>query len=178
MSEEVKTNDVTISNVEEKEITKANGGAALFGIIFGQILSIALVIVSGFILDRSIDLPRAVGGIGLFVGIALIVVFSIMYAGLKVVHPNEAAVYTFFGKYYGTIKEAGDGKYYVEIGGIAPQSLNEAITLTVTSGEQSISVTYGPMNYMERMSEKGSENLQLLLKAMYNYYLAAAAYVG
>lgn len=111
MSEEVKTNDVTISNVEEKEITKANGGAALFGIIFGQILSIALVIVSGFILDRSIDLPRAVGGIGLFVGIALIVVFSIMYAGLKVVHPNEAAVYTFFGKYYGTIKEAGF--YYI-----------------------------------------------------------------
>ena len=78
----------------------------------------------------------------------------------------------------GTVKEAADGKYYVEIGEIAPQSLNDIITLTVTSGVESISVVYGPMNYMERMSEKGSEDLQLLLKAMYNYHIAAAEYVG
>ena len=57
MSEETKTNDVTFSNVEEKEIVKANGGAALFGIIFCQLLSIALVIVSGLIVDKTIELP-------------------------------------------------------------------------------------------------------------------------
>ncbi len=111
MSEETKTNDLTFSNVEEREIVKTNGAAALFGIIFGQLLSIALIIVSGLIVDKTIELPAPVGGIGLFAGIVLIVVFSIMYAGLKVVHPNEAAVYTFFGKYYGTIKKAGF--YYI-----------------------------------------------------------------
>lgn len=37
----------------------------------------------------------------------LMIVVSVMFAGLKVIHPNEAAVYTLFGKYYGTIKEAG-----------------------------------------------------------------------
>ena len=78
----------------------------------------------------------------------------------------------------GTVKEAADGMYYVEIADIAPQSLDESITLTVQMGEQSIVVVYGPMNYIERMSEKGSADLQQLLKAMYNYYLAAVAYAG
>ena len=32
---------------------------------------------------------------------------------------------------------------------------------------------YGPMNYIVRMSEKGSVELQNLLKALYNYHLAA-----
>ena len=77
----------------------------------------------------------------------------------------------------GTLGES-NGMYYIEIGEIAPQSLDEAITLTIQSGEESITVTYGPMNYMERMSEKGSEDLQLLLKAMYNYHIAATEYVG
>lgn len=109
MSENEK--QLNVNDVVEKEITKANGAAALFGIILGEILAIALVICSGFILDRAIALPAVSGGIGLFVGVVLIMVFSTLFAGLKVVHPNEAAVYTFFGKYYGTIKKAGF--YYI-----------------------------------------------------------------
>ena len=78
----------------------------------------------------------------------------------------------------GTVKQAADGKYYVEIEGIVPQDLSQSITLTVQSGEQSIVVVYGPMNYIERMSEKGSAGLQQLLKAMYNYHLAAVEYAA
>ena len=60
---------------------------------------------------------------------------------------------------------------YVEFAEINPQDLDEAITVTVGG----ISVTYGPMNYMARMSVNGSENLKDLLKALYNYHLAAKA---
>lgn len=110
MSEKNET-QLNVNDVVEKEITKANGAAALFGIIIGEILAIAMVIRSGLILDGTIPLPTVSGGIGLFIGIVLIIVFSTLFAGLKVVHPNEAAVYTFFGKYYGTIKKAGF--YYI-----------------------------------------------------------------
>ena len=67
-----------------------------------------------------------------------------------------------------------DGLYYVEIGGILPQNLDQQIMLTVQNGEgKQLSVTYGPMNYIVRMNEKGDDELKALLKALYNYHLAA-----
>lgn len=68
-----------------------------------------------------------------------------------------------------------DGLYYVEIANINPQDLAASITLSVNG---SLNVTYSPMNYMVRMSVNGSTNLQALLKAMYNYHLAAVAYTS
>lgn len=98
MSKEVE-NKITTGNIEEREIKKANGAMALAGIIFGLILSIVMMICSG--------LFGAAGGIIVLMAVALMIFCCTMFAGLKVVHPNEAAVYTIFGKYYGTIKEAG-----------------------------------------------------------------------
>ncbi len=69
--------------------------------------------------------------------------------------------------------EKSDGMYYVEIDGINPQELGHSITLTVTNGSETITVIYGPMNYIVRMSTYGSANLKALLLAMYNYHLAA-----
>ena len=67
-----------------------------------------------------------------------------------------------------------DGLYYVEIDGILPQNLDQQITLTVTDAEGNIlTVTYGPMNYIVRMNEKGDDEIKALLKALYNYHLAA-----
>lgn len=71
-----------------------------------------------------------------------------------------------------------DGLYYVEIGNINPQDLANQITVTVTAGEQALTVSYGPMNYVVRKNAAGSDNLKALVKAMYNYYLAAVAYVN
>ncbi len=65
---------------------------------------------------------------------------------------------------------AQNGKYYIEIGDILPQNLNESITVTVNDG---LSVTYSPMNYMVNMGRKGSDNMKALVKALYNYHLAA-----
>ena len=105
MSEQVE-NKIKTSNIEEREITKANGGAALFGIIMGLIVSIGLIIVGAGLATES-----GLGVVIILAALVLITVFCIMFAGLKVIHPNEAAVYTFFGKYYGTIKNAGF--YYI-----------------------------------------------------------------
>ncbi len=71
---------------------------------------------------------------------------------------------------------AKDGMYYVEIADILPQDLEQQITLTAADVNSNIlSVTYGPMNYIVRMTQKDNENLRNLLKALYNYHLAAKA---
>ena len=59
--------------------------------------------------------------------------------------------------------------YYVEIADINPQDLDN--TLWASAG--GVTVSYCPMNYIVRMSQKGTENLQNLMKALYNYHVAA-----
>ena len=70
-----------------------------------------------------------------------------------------------------------NGDYYmVEIDGINPQDLDEQVIVIVTDAQgNSLTVNYGPMNYIVRMNAKGSDSLKALLKAMYNYHLAAEA---
>lgn len=71
---------------------------------------------------------------------------------------------------------AKDGMHYIEIADILPQNLDQQITLVATDANgSSLSVTYGPMNYIVRMNRKGDETTQNLMKALYNYYLAAKA---
>ncbi len=67
-----------------------------------------------------------------------------------------------------------DGLCYVELPGINPQDWDVGIELTVCDAAgNSLKVCYSPMNYIVRMNAKGSESLKALLKAMYNYHLAA-----
>ena len=66
-----------------------------------------------------------------------------------------------------------DGMWYVEIADINPQDLNKAITLSVND---TLFITYGPMNYMVRKRDSSNSNLVALLQAMYNYHLAAVTY--
>jgi len=40
-------------------------------------------------------------------GIVLMLVFSVISAGMRIVQPNQAVVLTFFGRYIGTLREAG-----------------------------------------------------------------------
>ena len=108
---------------------------------------------------------------------------TLKFYGASLVYRDKIAVRFYFsgsiegidfGDYTATQKEAG--LYYVEIADILPQDLDKQITLTATDAEgNEISVTYSPMNYIVRMNANGSDSLKALLKALYNYHLAAKA---
>lgn len=113
---------------------------------------------------------------------------GIRYYGASLIHRDKLAVRFYFtGDVSGcvfTVDEQtyepviGDGLSYIEITGILPQNLDEQITVTLTSGEDVLTVTYGPMNYIARMSAKGSADVQALVKALYNYHLAAKSLIA
>ena len=71
--------------------------------------------------------------------------------------------------------EENNDWWIVEATGIAPQDLDKNIQLTVTDGENTITANYSPMSYIIRMNKKQttSDTMKALLKAMYNYHLAA-----
>ena len=113
-------------------------------------------------------------------------VSDLSFYGASLVYRDRIAVrYYFTGDFTGCTFTANgntytpvakDGMYYIEIADILPQDLDQQITLTVTdASSNTLSVTYGPMNYIVRMNQKGTETLQDLLKALYNYHLAAKA---
>lgn len=85
----------------------------------------------------------------------------------------EGVSFTVAGKER-TPVEKEDGLYYIEIGDILPQNLDQQITVQVGD---SLTVAYSPMNYMVRMNQKGDVNMQNLMKALYNYHLMAKAFV-
>ena len=103
---------------------------------------------------------------------------GISFYGATLLFRNKIAVRYYFtgaitnvnaGDYTYTIGQK-DGLSYVEIADINPQDLDNAIAVTVN---ETLTVSYSPMNYIVRMSTKGSDNLKALMKAIYNYHLAA-----
>ena len=98
------------TDIKEKELHPMSGGAMLLLIILG-ILAGTAVFIAGIVMSVSTgkDMPGvAIGVAGALIGW---VVCPVLMAGLKIVKPNEARVFTLFGKYYGTVKESGF--YYV-----------------------------------------------------------------
>lgn len=71
-----------------------------------------------------------------------------------------------------------NGLWYIEVDNIVPQELDVPITVVVNDGTNEIFVTYSPMHYIVRKYANGPDNLKALLQAMYNYHLAAKAYVS
>lgn len=83
----------------------------------------------------------------------------------------EGKLFTVQGKEVEAMQK-GD-LYYVEIGDIMPYNLDVQYTITADD----LSVTYGPLNYIVRMSQKNDAALQNLMKALYNYYWTSLEYV-
>lgn len=85
--------------VEEREIHPVNG---LVVLILNILLMLACV-------------PLAIAGVQMKGGAPLVVlailyacvIGPILFAGIKILNPNEAYVFTLFGKYYGTLKKEG-----------------------------------------------------------------------
>ena len=112
---------------------------------------------------------------------------GISFYGASLVFRNKIAVRYYFtvigdtSGYTFTVNDTKyepllkDNLYYIEVADINPNQLSDAITVLVND---TLSVSYRPMNYIVRMSDKGSENLQALMQALYNYYLKAVAYTA
>ncbi len=72
-----------------------------------------------------------------------------------------------------------DGLYYVEIDNIIARDLGKLDKTIISTGSESMVVTYSPLSYVKLVLEgTASEdaNLANLTKALYNYYVAAAEY--
>lgn len=94
--------------MEEKVLKAKNGMAMLMLTSLVYLLSIAVVIMGGILLDNEIIV---LGVIMLVAGILWLCIGWIPFMGLRVLKPQEALVLTLFGKYIGTLK--GEGFYYV-----------------------------------------------------------------
>ena len=95
--------------VEEKRIRARGGMGILLLLLLLMVLSIAAVVFGIVFLAKE---SFVLGGILLGAGILFsCIVGPILFAGLKVLKPNEALVLTLFGKYYGTL--TGPGFFYV-----------------------------------------------------------------
>lgn len=94
--------------VEEKELHAGNGMLFLIAGIILVLVSLALIIVGGVLIENA---SITSGTIMLVIGIVLICICWIPFLGLKILKPQEALVLTLFGKYIGTLR--GEGFYFV-----------------------------------------------------------------
>lgn len=110
-------------------------------------------------------------------------VSGLRFYGASLVFENKIAVRYYFtgsveGVDFGDYDAISKGDmYYVEVPGINPQDYAKNITLSVTKGAETLAVSYSPLNYIIRMSEKGNDELKALLNALYGYHTAAIEYV-
>ncbi len=150
---------------EEKQAKATAGMPAL-------IMNLLLMIVTVIVLVLAI-IWLANGTVNMVLGVVLIVIATlyscligpILFAGLKILGPNEALVLTFFGKYYGTLR--GAGYFFVNpfVTAINPAADTNASTGNVGAAEKGakLSTTGGVMQI-----EMGSviKNKKISLKAM------------
>lgn len=112
------------------------------------------------------------------------------FYGATLVHETKIAVRFYFtGSTNGLSFTVGgdsveavekNGMYYVEIAGINPQDLGSDVTVVVSNGTDSLTVSYSPLDYMIRMYNKAdsTEATKAVAQALYGYYLAATAYTA
>ncbi|MDR0821242.1 MAG: SPFH domain-containing protein [Oscillospiraceae bacterium] len=93
-----------LTTPNEKLLNPPSGIGVLVLLILVTIGSFVGSIFFGVKLDND---GGALWGWLLALSIIVLIISSVLYGGFKSVQPNEAAVLTLFGKYYGTINRAG-----------------------------------------------------------------------
>ena len=98
--------------MEEKVLKKNKNGMAMLMLFIALYVAAIAAIVSGAMMTETAEASKPVIAIILIVvGVVYVGLGWIFFLGLKVLKPQEALVLTLFGKYVGTIKDAGF--YYV-----------------------------------------------------------------
>ena len=136
--------------MKEKILTgRKLGMAVLLGDIALLILAVAGVILSGINLDRYGDNPAGIAG--LIGSIVVLLAGWIPLLGLKVLKPQEAYVFTLFGKYVGTIRE--EGFYFV----------NPFCTAVNPAADTKLAQS-GDINTVPKLAIGGKEGAQAIAK--------------
>lgn len=119
---------------EEKIIHPSSGFGMLFLTILLILASIGGIVAAAFMLEGDIIV---LGTILMIISIIVMCLSPILFAGLKVLHPNEALVLTLFGKYYGTIED--NGFYFVNpfCTAVNPASSMAAISVAAAAAGKS-----------------------------------------
>ncbi len=100
-----------MEKLEERQMRAINGWAMFF-VVLAAIIGGCALMITGFSMVGGEDVPAhpeffALSAVGAVIFIAGI----ICSVGFKILQPNEALVFTLFGKYHGTLKK--DGFYFV-----------------------------------------------------------------
>mgnify|MGYP003288581113 CR=1 FL=1 len=116
-----------ISVVEEKAAKVKSGGLYLLLNLLGWVADIAAFVFGIIFLAVGADGGAGLVGLGvtlLVVSILGLIGMIIFTCGFHIIQPNQAMVFTLFGKYYGTVKEPGF--YYVNpfCSAVAPAKVN------------------------------------------------------
>ena len=136
-----------ISVVEEKKAKTKPGGAYLLLDLLGWAADIAAFVFGIIFMVKSVDfgtMPIGIGVTLLVVSILGFIGMIIFTCGFHIIQPNQAMVFTLFGKYYGTVKEPGF--YYVNLfcSAVSPAKTaagaTQAASLNVANGTQSTNV--------------------------------------
>lgn len=98
------------NNIDEKTAREKNGWLMLFVTVLVFLASLAMFVLGIIAGSGSVNLPEGLGAI-IIGGIVGLIVTVFLFKGFKLLQPNEAYVFTLFGKYYGTLKH--DGFFWV-----------------------------------------------------------------
>ena len=130
----METGEKIVNRYTEKPVKAKNGFAMLALILLLLLGSIALA-VWGPLAFWSTNMALAITAI--VVGSLVFVLDLFLMAGLKILNPNEALVFTLFGKYHGTLKQ--DGYFWVNpfCEGINPGA--QPASMTTINGNTSFS---------------------------------------
>ena len=104
----METGEKIVNRYTEKPV-KAKNGFAMLALILPLLFGSIAVAVCGPVFVSSSNAGLAVAMVVL--GILVFIFDLFLMAGLKILNPNEALVFTLFGKYHGTLK--GDGYFWV-----------------------------------------------------------------
>ncbi len=110
---------------EEKELKAKSGWLVLILTIVLYLCAVGGVIFAGIQLDNSYG-SSVLAGILMAVCIIWLAFGWTLFLGLKIIRPNEAFVFTLFGKYIGTLKK--EGFYFVNIfaSAVSPKHFDES----------------------------------------------------
>lgn len=98
------------NHIAERELRPKGGMGVLFLLLLGILLCTAGIVLTCIrVSGRLYYRPEFTLFLLWIIVLAFIgwLVCPVLLAGLKIVRPNEARVFTLFGKYYGTIKQSG-----------------------------------------------------------------------